>query len=178
MCRITLGEAVGFRLGGLTVLTSVNPFTRRVTVDKGSSTSFLTWEELKNAYGIEIVPTEQEKAFMEQDYSALQIEGKARELRSTIENWLLNEKSQMRSHQVNDRELGLYHKFDVKRTDGSSEPGGKHEKCWNFVLDINHDVHARAALKAYAESCKKDFPLLSADLEKALEHHHCTGLHG
>lgn len=76
---------------------------------------------------------------------------------------------------MNDQERGLYHKFDVKRTDGSSGPGRKHEKCWNFVLDINHDVHAVAALKAYAESCRKDFPQLSADLFQVLEHKECTG---
>lgn len=76
---------------------------------------------------------------------------------------------------MNDQERGLYHKFEIKRTDGSSESGGKHEKCFMFALDVNHDVHARAALKAYAESCRKDFPALAADLEKALEHHACTG---
>jgi hypothetical protein len=50
------------------------------------------------------------------------------------------------------------------RADGSSNPGGKHERCEFFVLDIDHDKHARVALLAYAESCREESPLLAADL--------------
>lgn len=60
--------------------------------------------------------------------------------------------------------LGLYNKYLVTQTDGSSEQGGKHEWCKYFVLDMTHDPHAVAALKAYAASCQGDYPLLASDL--------------
>jgi len=65
---------------------------------------------------------------------------------------------------MRDKIRGLYNKFRVERVDGSSEPGGKHHGCEYFVLDLTHDKHARAALLAYAESCKEEYPLLAADL--------------
>ncbi|MDN7763029.1 MULTISPECIES: hypothetical protein [Burkholderia cepacia complex] len=61
-------------------------------------------------------------------------------------------------------EQGLYRKFDVRRVDGSSQPGGKHCDCEYFVLDMTHDRHARAALQAYAATCAATHPDLSADL--------------
>ena len=64
-----------------------------------------------------------------------------------------------------DKAKGLYHKFNVTRTDGSSGPGGKHENCFCYVLDINHDPHAPVALRAYADSCRSDYPALAADLD-------------
>lgn len=63
-----------------------------------------------------------------------------------------------------DTERGLYEKYKVTRTDGSSEKGGKHEKCAYFVLDMTHDKHALAALRAYAKSCRDEYPELSTDL--------------
>lgn len=65
---------------------------------------------------------------------------------------------------MGDKTRGLYNKFTVTRNDGSSEPGGKHHGCEYFVLDLTHDVHAAAALLAYADSCEADYPLLAADL--------------
>lgn len=65
---------------------------------------------------------------------------------------------------MGDRTRGIYHKFKVTRTDGSSEPGEKHHECDYFVLDVNHDPHAKAALLAYSLSCKMDYPLLSQDV--------------
>lgn len=59
---------------------------------------------------------------------------------------------------------GVYRKFDVRRTDGSDQPGGKHHGCEYFVLDVTHDPHAIAALTAYALACEKTHPLLAADL--------------
>jgi len=70
-----------------------------------------------------------------------------------------------------DRNAGLYKKYIVERTDGSTEPGGKHEKCFTFVLDIHHDVHARRALHAYMRSCEEDFPALARDLATVLNEH-------
>ncbi len=59
---------------------------------------------------------------------------------------------------------GLFHKFNVRRTDGSSEPGGKHYGCEYFVLDVDHDPAARAALKAYADAVEATHPELAADM--------------
>lgn len=61
-------------------------------------------------------------------------------------------------------EQGLFHKFTVQRTDGSSRPGGRHHDCEYFVLDVDHDPHAPAALQAYAAACAESHPQLSADL--------------
>lgn len=63
-----------------------------------------------------------------------------------------------------DSDRGLYDKFRVQRVDGADAPGGKHEGCEYFVLDVTHDPHAQAALMAYAQSCKLTHPKLSADL--------------
>lgn len=59
---------------------------------------------------------------------------------------------------------GLFRKFNVSRVDGSDAPGGKHRGCEYFVLDVDHDVHAPAALRAYAQSCKDTHPVLSQEL--------------
>lgn len=57
---------------------------------------------------------------------------------------------------MGDKAKGLYNKFRIERTDGSSAEGGKHFNCGYFVLDIDHDQHAIPALLAYAKSCGKD----------------------
>jgi hypothetical protein len=59
---------------------------------------------------------------------------------------------------------GLFRKFVVRRTDGSDEPGGKHDGCEYFVLDVTHDKHARAALAAYAASVEETHQQLAADM--------------
>lgn len=59
---------------------------------------------------------------------------------------------------------GLYRKFEVRRTDGSDFPGGKHNGCDYFVLDMTHDPHAKAAAAAYADSAEMDYPDLAADM--------------
>jgi len=77
-----------------------------------------------------------------------------------------------------DEERGLYGKYFVRRTDGSSEPGGKHEHCEYFVLDLTHDPKAPAALAAYAQQCAEDYPLLYDDLNDLLAgtgYRHCYG---
>lgn len=65
---------------------------------------------------------------------------------------------------MEDREKGLNGKFKVERRDGSSGPGGKHEYCTFFVLDLHHDRFAAPALEAYANACEGEFPVLAADL--------------
>lgn len=66
---------------------------------------------------------------------------------------------------MGDKTKGLYRKFEVRRVDGNSEPGRKHHGCEYFVLDVTHDKHAEAAILAYVESCKSEYPLLAADLQ-------------
>lgn len=66
---------------------------------------------------------------------------------------------------MGDRTRGMYDKFIVDRSDGSSAAGGKHHGCEYFVLDVTHDPHALPALAAYAVSCRADYPLLARDLD-------------
>ena len=70
---------------------------------------------------------------------------------------------------MGDKTRGLYPegKFIVRRKDGTDAPGGKHDGCEYFVLDMTHDPHARSAILAYAQSCEADYPLLAADLHLA-----------
>lgn len=66
---------------------------------------------------------------------------------------------------MGDKSRGLFHKFKtIERTDGESRPGGKHDNCDYFVLDLTHDPFAASALSAYAEACRDEYPLLAADL--------------
>ena len=66
---------------------------------------------------------------------------------------------------MGDKSRGWYEKFVVYRTDGTSDPGEKHDGCEYFVLDLTHDQHAWPALRAYAESCRAIYPLLAADID-------------
>jgi hypothetical protein len=59
---------------------------------------------------------------------------------------------------------GMYRKFIVERTDGQSRPGNKHYGCRYFVLDLTHDQHAPAAMRAYASACAVTHPQLAADI--------------
>lgn len=61
---------------------------------------------------------------------------------------------------------GIYRKFNVSRVDGSDSPSGKHFNCFYFVLDVDHDPHATAAMRAYARSCEKQLPELASDLRR------------
>jgi hypothetical protein len=64
------------------------------------------------------------------------------------------------------RATGLIGKFWVHRVDGKDRPGAKHHGCDYFVLDLTHDPHALPAIRAYAESCRVDYPVLAEDLDK------------
>ncbi len=68
-----------------------------------------------------------------------------------------------------DNDRGLYPKFDVKRADGSSEEGRKHEYCEYFVLDLDHDPYAVPALTAYARACMISHPKLAQDLHRMVD---------
>ncbi len=67
---------------------------------------------------------------------------------------------------MGDTTQGIYRKFIVERTDGKSAPGEKHHGCDYFVLDMDHDEHARAAIEGYVKSLEdaEEYPLLSRDL--------------
>jgi hypothetical protein len=65
---------------------------------------------------------------------------------------------------MDDRTRGLYRKFDVHRTDGTSEHGEKHGDCQYFVMDWAHDPFIIPAILAYAKACAKKYPQLAADL--------------
>ncbi len=54
-------------------------------------------------------------------------------------------------------------KYRVERNDGTP---GKHDKCIYFVLDLTHDAYTKAALEAYANACRNEYPLLAMDLDK------------
>lgn len=65
---------------------------------------------------------------------------------------------------TDDKRKGMYEKFRVERVDGRDHFDKKHYGCFYFVLDTNHDPFAIPALRAYAEACKEDYPLLAADI--------------
>jgi hypothetical protein len=64
----------------------------------------------------------------------------------------------MQGERVMPENAGLYRKYNV-----SPQAGGPSPFAW-FVLDVTGDPHAKAALKAYAESCKDDLPKLAQPL--------------
>lgn len=70
---------------------------------------------------------------------------------------------------ADDPRPGSYLKFWVRRTDGGSREGEKHEECDYFVLDLSHDKFAKPALLAYAAACEGEKPELAADLRREVE---------
>lgn len=68
---------------------------------------------------------------------------------------------------------GLYRKYKVTRTDGSTRKGRKHAECAFFVLDLACDPFARPAMEAYLKACRKTHPSLAADLESMLAARPC-----
>ena len=70
----------------------------------------------------------------------------------------------VRDTSVQAEQQGLFRKFEVRRVDGTDRPGGKHHGCRYFVLDVDHDPCAHAALTAYAAACETTHPALAHDL--------------
>lgn len=68
--------------------------------------------------------------------------------------------------------LGLFAKYRVTRIDDADGPGGKHEHCQLFVLDLPHDQFALPAIEVYAKCCFVEFPRLAKDLQDL------AGIHG
>lgn len=66
---------------------------------------------------------------------------------------------------MGDKEKGITHKFQVRRTDGTDGPGEKHEFCNYFVLDLDHDPIGRYAAWHYAqEALRQGYEKLGRDL--------------
>jgi hypothetical protein len=64
---------------------------------------------------------------------------------------------------------GLYNKFAIRRTDGESASGRKHDGCDYFVLDITHDPLALPAIEAYAAAAEAGGRIaLARDLRQKL----------
>ena len=69
---------------------------------------------------------------------------------------------------MNAREKGIFHKFNVTRTDGRDAPGEKHEGDQYFVLNITTDPYAIPALAAYAEACRSEYAVLASDIQNMI----------
>ena len=65
---------------------------------------------------------------------------------------------------------GIYRKYNITRTDGKDAPGMKHCGCRYFIIDLDHDPCAEAALNAYAIACEEEHPQLAADLREVLKY--------
>lgn len=61
---------------------------------------------------------------------------------------------------------GLYQKYYVCRVDRTDYPGGKHQDCDYYVLDLTHDPYALETLHYYSRACEKTHPQLSQDLKR------------
>ena len=65
-----------------------------------------------------------------------------------------------------EKDAGMERRYRVEKI---NDPTGKHAKCWFFVLDPHHDPHALVALRAYADSCRAEFPQLADDIEAQID---------
>lgn len=70
---------------------------------------------------------------------------------------------------MGDKAKGLIGKFHVFRVDGSDLPGGKHDSCKYFVLDLTHDPGAVPAIEAYVRWARENgYDALASDLENQM----------
>ncbi len=58
----------------------------------------------------------------------------------------------------------MYNKYDVTKLEGETDPNAEY-----FVLRLDTDKHALAAVIAYAESIRDDDPELAEDLLERVE---------
>lgn len=71
------------------------------------------------------------------------------------------------------KQLGLYNKFNVTRTDGKSAEGEKHHNCRYLVLDLDHDPLAVWAVQQYALAAyKESYTALGDDLMQVFREMH------
>lgn len=71
-----------------------------------------------------------------------------------------------------DRQLGLYRKYDLFRVSGDGERLSLVTDPF-FVLRYTTDPHAAVALRAYADSCEAEYPVLAAELRNSLGIRRC-----
>lgn len=64
-----------------------------------------------------------------------------------------------------DKKRGVYKRYEVKRL---NDLDGKHDDCFLFVLDIDHDPFAVPALNSYIDACEHDYELLAHSLTHVL----------
>jgi len=55
------------------------------------------------------------------------------------------------------------------RLDGTDQPGGKHDGCRLFVLDLTHDGAARVAVARYCDLVEDSRPVLCRDMRMVLK---------
>lgn len=65
----------------------------------------------------------------------------------------------------NDKKRGVYKKWEVKRVDDHDK---KHDDCFLFVLDLDHDPFAVPALNSYIDACEHEYEMLAHDLSQAI----------
>ncbi len=70
------------------------------------------------------------------------------------------------AHHTVEKTIGIYQKYKVRRV---FDPVLKHANCHYFVLDLDHDKFAASALRAYAEECAVEYPVLAQDLRRLAE---------
>ena len=69
------------------------------------------------------------------------------------------------------KDLKLYNKYIVKRTDGADRPGERHAGCHYFVLDMDHDPAACAAMRCYADFYKDSHPEFYHEIMRLIDEH-------
>lgn len=73
--------------------------------------------------------------------------------------------------------IGLYNKFSVRRTDGKDIEGEKHFGCEYLVLDLTHDPLAYYPVRAYAANAERaGYKKLSDDLYAKAENMRIRGV--
>lgn len=146
--------------------------TRLVEFRKDGKYAYFDVVDGVGVFGGDLPTDEAASVFVEQVKSLLPSISPKRESAQPVELGTLGmlempERDQTRPSE----EQGVFRKFVVRRVDGSDQPGGRHHGCEYFVLDVVHDQHAKAALAAYAESCKDSHPALSKDMKERYELH-------
>jgi hypothetical protein len=75
------------------------------------------------------------------------------------------------------KSFGIYHKFNVTRTDWKHLEGKKHFNCDYLVLDLSHDPLAYHPVRSYAANAERaGYKQLSEDLYAKAEHMRLNGV--
>lgn len=111
MITLSLGQAAGYKLekpdGGYKYITRADPYEKMLCWDglvilyyvdgarwkSDPCCGFMSWEEMKRDYQVEIVLTPEEEEMVERGRLSGQVMVKAKELTEAIDKWLMNEKA-------------------------------------------------------------------------------------